>query len=459
MFIFILQARTHWLFDGDKEQTCLKPQQSINLAKPQITTVDSAPLFESLGSGYSEMSEFNTEPVQCWLCNLGFNIKGHRNVHIMEEHFPKESPEPLKTTSDQALQCPFCWVIAKTDLSFNEHLFFYHSKECHKAYLKPVNELVPPKVKPKPTCQECSKVFVTMKLLEKHSKIHKIKRHHPKTESNEVEQSKIHNIVVPNEKRPKQQSKRVCDLCGFVGSSSGYQSHMFYKHDQTDKAQVFCQKCDGKPFLHNSDLERHLAVKHDKVVKLCTHCGKKFSTGTQLKLHLAIAHKIDDVKRYKCKECNYASLRHIQLKRHVFIAHTRDVDTRFLCDYCGKNFFTVFDRKVHIDKSHLGVKKYHCEHCDYIANRPERIQQHTQYKHQDVSVRTCPICGTVEKSAADLLRHYESSHSGHPPLQVDEKYVFRCDLCNKILGSVHALFTHKRNTHDIKDSSIFKVRK
>jgi hypothetical protein len=432
----------------------LLPQQSIDLAIPQITTVDSAPLFESLGSGFSEMSEFNAKPVQCWLCNLVFDKEGHRNVHLMEDHFQKELSAKKSTTisvpkglvmkikgSDyEPLKCPFCWVISKNVLRFNNHLFAYHTKEDYKLYLKDVNDQVPHKSKAKSKCPECLEVFANKKLLEQHVK--------------------IHNIVLPKEKRPKQQSKCVCDLCGFVGSVSGYNSHMFYKHEQTEKALAFCQKCDGKPFLNKSDLKRHLAVKHDEDRELCTHCGKNFSELSLLKRHLASVHKIEDgVKRYMCSECNYTGLTNQQLKRHVFYSHQREVETGFVCDHCGKNWFCNYDRQHHINVSHLGVKKYQCEHCDYVANNLERIRKHTHYKHQDVSVRTCPVCGTVEKSAADLLRHYESSHPGHPPLQVDEKYVFRCDLCNKILGCALALFTHKRNTHNIKDPSILVTKK
>jgi uncharacterized C2H2 Zn-finger protein len=437
----------------------LKPQQNIDLKKQQLTTVGSAPQFESLGLGFSEMSEFNAKPVQCWLCNLGFDKEGHRNVHLMDDHFttkqsrkqstttttisvPKGSPAmKIESSDDEPFKCPFCWVISKTDLRFNTHLFEYHTKENYKLYLKDVKEKVRPKQKSRPKCPECSEVFRNKKLLEEHViKLHNIK----------------HPIGPPEKKRPKS----VCDLCGFTGSASGYQRHIFYQHGQTNNAQVFCQQCDGKPFLHKSDLERHLAVKHNHVAQLCTHCGKNFSTATLLKRHLASVHKIEDgVKKYQCSECDYTCFIHTQLKRHVFYTHRQHVESRFPCDQCGKNWYSACDRQHHIDVSHLGVKKYQCEHCDYVANNPRSIQKHTHYKHQDLGVRTCPICGTVEKSAADLLRHYESSHPGQPPLKVDEKYIFRCDLCNKILGCALSLYTHKKNTHNIKDTSILSTKK
>jgi uncharacterized Zn-finger protein len=122
-----------------------------------------------------------------------------------------------------------------------------------------------------------------------------------------------------------------------------------------------------------------------------------------------------------------------------------------VCDSCGETFLNQTDLKKHSLAKHSNLKPYTCDKCGESFKHRRNLKIHNMYKHQDNSLRTCPICLKEEKCAADLVRHYESSHSGYPPLQIDEKYVFRCDLCLKVLGSKPALYTHKKKTHNIRD--------
>jgi hypothetical protein len=446
-----------------------------------VQNVDSAPLFESLlglGSklfelhhselllGYSEMLDFNIEPVQCWLCNIVFDNEGLRNVHLMEDHFQNESTEPKnpRKNSDESLKCPYCWVIAVTDYGFNNHLFMYHSKDGYKSFLKPFKDWVPSQpFKPQATCLECSKVFPNKKMLETHAKIHEAV---------------------------------VCTHCGkTLNNKYHLKRHMFNIHGQTDKAKYFCLKCDGKPFLNKSQLKRHEELRHEENKELCTHCGKKFCDIRQLNRHIFYTHGQTDKAQAFCQKCDGKPFmttsdleRHISfhhqdlgvrtcpvcgtvekgaadLLRHYESSHPGhpplQVDEKYVfrCDLCNKIFGSTnallnHKKKQHNTKDHYsrGTAQVFCQKCDVKPFMTTHdLERHTFFQHQDASVRTCPVCGVVEKSAAGLLRHYESSHPGHPLLQVDERYIFRCDWCNKIFGSTNGLLKHKKTKHYSKD--------
>ena len=86
-----------------------------------------------------------------------------------------------------------------------------------------------------------------------------------------------------------------------------------------------------------------------------------------------------------------------------------------------------------------------------IYGNTNKLIQHKKYKHQDVKLRTCEKCGQIYANRAELYGHYINDHPKYPnPVKVDNDYVCKCDICDKILASPTALYTHKKLTHKMK---------
>ena len=54
----------------------------------------------------------------------------------------------------------------------------------------------------------------------------------------------------------------------------------------------------------------------------------------------------------------------------------------------------------------------------------------------------------------ELYKHYIGDHpNDNCPVEIDGKYVFQCEYCQKILSSLAAHYTHIKLTHKIRKSS------
>lgn len=140
---------------------------------------------------------------------------------------------------------------------------------------------------------------------------------------------------------------------------------------------------------------------------LCTICGKTLARPYQLKLHLQ---QHNGEKPYACdfENCDYRTVQKTHLRIHKR-SHTHE--RPYICDICGKRFNTssylVIHKRYHNndrpykcsyapcekgftnsrdlrthEKSHTGIKDYHCTVCDNSFTTLHYFKVHSK-KHEN----------------------------------------------------------------------------
>ena len=111
---------------------------------------------------------------------------------------------------------------------------------------------------------------------------------------------------------------------------------------------------------------------HDAQKVQCTECGKSF---IQIyKSHFVRLH-MEQQEKVKCNECGKQFSKY-RLKIHMKLMHQ---ERKFACHLCTYKAQTGYNLRLHINKSHLGIKdleKFQCPHCEVATtNLPYHLKQ------------------------------------------------------------------------------------
>lgn len=250
----------------------------------------------------------------------------------------------------------------------------------------------------------------------------------------------------------------------------------------------------------NEGNKKRLKVLCDKLgYYLCPikGCEANFKNAIHLHKHVINHPDLSKIKEEKllkstitnCKQCGWKPKNpdrtygfELKLKKHIFYNHNTDhSNSKFICDICGKYFFDIIDLNRHMKFYHGDGDDILCSKCgqtlknknDLIKHRKkcqiknrimasceickkefkgkDTLKTHMGRVHQNEALRTCHICEKVLVNRSELFKHYSKDHCDiENPVKVDGKYVFQCDYCEKILGSLNAKYTHVKLTHKIK---------
>ena len=200
----------------------------------------------------------------------------------------------------------------------------------------------------------------------------------------------------------------------------------------------------------------------------CEHCGWKAGApcskianvrdqNIKLEKHLFYHHNSNHVSDSICDVCEKKFFDILDLEKHKLVYHGDEK----VCETCGKSFKTSFELNNHRNRVHNERKWIKCEICDKQFKGGGKLKVHKERAHQDESLRTCHICHKVLHNRCELYKHYMNDHSiDENPVQIDGKYVFQCEYCMKILGSLPATYTHIKLVHKMKTTtSEIKVTK
>ena len=209
----------------------------------------------------------------------------------------------------------------------------------------------------------------------------------------------------------------VCPDCGKVMKKHLLKDHEIKSHPNEEQtAASTCTVCK-KVFYGKQGLAMHMAGRHGPGFskQQCPECGVEVKF---LDLHIKVQHTEDGNKKkiqctfdgcqsmFRVRQCmlQHFKLVHTDEREQCTICgewlkclgdHMRTVHKTgkpFPCDKCGKVFYNTYDRRVHVDRIHEGIK-YICPKC---GQNYQRIKDHMKSAHQinDIDIRQIQVVKT-----------------------------------------------------------------
>ncbi|XP_070999051.1 zinc finger protein 585B-like [Oncorhynchus clarkii lewisi] len=205
----------------------------------------------------------------------------------------------------------------------------------------------------------------------------------------------------------------------------GQSGHIIHKTTQTGE----------KPHSW-SNAEQHKTLSGDRPGShICDHCGKNFTTATNLKTHLPC---LSGEKPHVCSECGKSFTQAGCLKRHL---RTHTGEKPYVCPHCGKACTDSGNLKRHIRKTHPGE--------EVIVKRlayQKSVRNAKEYKqaHSGDGSHICDHCGKNFTTARSLKLHIQSLQRRRENLTAEKAHV--CSECGKGFHQAGSLKRHLR-TH------------
>ena len=194
---------------------------------------------------------------------------------------------------------------------------------------------------------------------------------------------------------------------------------------------------------------------------LCNKCPCKFSTATDLRIHLFF----HSGKTPTCEVCNRTFRRQKGLTSHMMV---HEKIRNFKCNICEMEFPRNYILKRHIVLSHAG-EPLKCDECNSAFRHPERLAKHKRLAHprrddmkcvkcseqftslKDLSIHKLihlkenpVICDTASAKKKDLTRH-EATYHGK-----GSKELYKCSTCQRTFKRLNNLILHKKLHGDNK---------
>ena len=171
-----------------------------------------------------------------------------------------------------------------------------------------------------------------------------------------------------------------CDQCGKVVTNKYcLKIHIESVHNP-DKQVYSCDQCSYTT-TYKRNIVLHIRNIHEAGEFIACHiCGVKIKGGaSNLSRHIFRLHTESQTEKVKCEECG-KEVKASQLSNHKKKVHG---ERRFACHMCSYRAQTGYNLKLHISKSHLGVKelpKTQCQYCDVITTN---LPHHMKLFHGD----------------------------------------------------------------------------
>ena len=175
------------------------------------------------------------------------------------------------------------------------------------------------------------------------------------------------------------QENVTCEDCGKICRNIvSLKFHRKNNHDNPENVLQQCDKCSYST-LHRYLLDQHIKSQHNYGPTVqCTECGKSFFGQNLYKAHFRRMHTKQEL--FPCKECGKEFKKH-RLQIHIAQMHR---ERRFACHLCSYKAQSGYNLRLHISKSHLGIKelpKHKCPHCDIETTN---LDYHIKSSHKNI---------------------------------------------------------------------------
>ena len=212
-----------------------------------------------------------------------------------------------------------------------------------------------------------------------------------------------------------------------------------------------CPECEQR-YQNRQEFEKHAVIHHPKA-KTLFHEPTKSEVKDELdwfeetSVETEFQTEEEELKKFKCDECDFVTHTAKNLTQHVFVRHRKD-EHKFICADCEKKFPTKFLLKQHVEITHKGLNKRHmCDRCGKAFAYKNGIKDHAcRPGHVQKDVQ-CDKCDHVFKREMDYLQHHKSQHGGFPA-HLEHRVKYLCDQCPAAYTTYVGLYLHKRKNHN-----------
>lgn len=275
-------------------------------------------------------------------------------------------------------------------------------------------------------------------------------------------------VQLENEKKtPKKYKSRTktklpgffCDICDRYNKTRNLlKEHMERFHEKKKNYDCDVEGCNYSSYGHYS-MQLHKFNRHGadhptrKDGYFCETCGSRFKTTTKLKEHIDKKHLF--IKNFGCDHCHMKFYKKECLRRHI-LKHVPKEHRHFSvpCDECGKMMFNIFTLKTHKDLVHRKIKKYSCEICGKLYESRSRLKIHIDSFHKGLREVECHICNGKYTTQLALRGHIKRQH---PETLGLKKQTYTCDVCNTKCPSRQGLQLHMRRHGKQKNSQFLEI--
>ena len=251
------------------------------------------------------------------------------------------------------------------------------------------------------------------------------KEHMNKTKKIHVKKKKYNNKM-------HYSSNYKCEICADVLSTNAHLiEHLATKHG-INQSSSECPHCN-KVFMSKKLCDSHVKRMHEKIMVVCTICGKSVSS-RDIKKH---TRRHDKKPIYTCCRCGDTFRNHGSLTLHGMRKHGDEDKRRVLsCKHCSFETKNHNGFRAHMD-NHNNGKPYTCKVCGDTFKHQISQGRHMKTKHKERDPIPCPECPATFVQRASLNRHKK----------IHEKLRYVCDVCGKIYSQTHPLMKHREKHH------------
>ncbi|KAM9321929.1 uncharacterized protein KZ484_021821 [Pholidichthys leucotaenia] len=162
-------------------------------------------------------------------------------------------------------------------------------------------------------------------------------------------------------------------------------------------------ECQGKEFRRKSQTKNRHRTRKGMGACSCRVCGKSFSSGSYLKVHMR-SHTCE--RPFSCAVCEKG----FKCKDHLLVhMRTHTGEKPYSCETCGKGFCQSSSLTVHM-RTHTSEKPYSCHVCRKSFSQSGRLIIHMR-THTGERPYSCQMCGKSFSQSGHLMRHMRT-HTG-----------------------------------------------